>query len=155
ISATGSMLYTSGSAAGNNAELVWVSRDGKTTAVDSRFVRYLTVRVRLSPDGRQAAFIQADGSGRRQTWVKQLDRGPATRIFSGAFPAWSPDGKQLLSGTLSGMIVTPADGSRSATTFRLDGKLTMYPDWSKDGRWRVYVEGDNIYGLHDQDSIPV
>lgn len=68
---------------------------------------------RVSPDGRQLAFIRKDASGKGQLHVMPLDGGEARRLTSlplGALdPTWLPDGSGLIVGSwlLKGFL-TPA-----------------------------------------------
>ena len=53
----------------------------------------------LSPDGRRVVFEGYDAkSGERSLWVRELDRGAATKLpptGGGDMPFWSPDGTQV------------------------------------------------------------
>ncbi len=67
---------------------------------------------RVSPDGKQLAFIRKDANGKGQLHIMPLDGGEARRITSlplGAFdPTWLPDGKGLIvAGFLFKGFLTP------------------------------------------------
>jgi dipeptidyl aminopeptidase/acylaminoacyl peptidase len=148
ISASGTLLYAAGRVIGGNGELVWVARDGKATAVDSSFAHFFIGRVRLSPDGRQAAVSAAENVGSRTLWVKQLDHGPATKIVGDAGPqSWSPDGKLLLVSATSGLLLARSDGSAPPTALATGHTAPSFAEISADGKWVVYVEGDNIRAM--------
>jgi serine/threonine-protein kinase len=148
ISASGTLLYAAGRVIGGNGELVWVARDGKASPIDSSFEHFFVGRVRLSPDGRQAAVSAAENVGSRTLWVKQLDHGPATKIVGDAGPqSWSPDGKLLLVSATSGLLLARSDGSAPPTALATGHTAPSFAEISADGKWVVYVEGDNIRAM--------
>ena len=151
ISRTGTLLYSIGGDVGGDQEMVWVAPNGKATAVDSSFTHSFMGRLRLSPDGKQAAISGAGNTG-RWVWVKQLDHGPAAKILEEWTPqSWSSDGKLLLvtrdQARPTGLFVAPSDGSGPPTM--LDGGHTApsFAEFSGDGKWVVYVQGDSIYAM--------
>jgi Tol biopolymer transport system component len=101
VSRGGKLIYISGGAMSNaQSEAVWVSRKGEATRVDTgwTFSPSGNFGLDLSPDGRSLA-ISILASGSEDIWVKQLDRGPLTRItFDGinVRPAWTRDGRTVM-----------------------------------------------------------
>ena len=60
--------------------------------------RAASTRFALSPDGRRVAVGVGLVAGKLDIWIKQLDRGPFTRLTFGGQnrrPAWSPDGRTV------------------------------------------------------------
>ena len=146
LSASGTLLYVAGrgQATGASVEAVWVTRDGAVTPVDSswNFVPAANAGVALSPDGRRLA-VGLSSSGTEEIWIKELPRGPLTRLtFTGANsrPAWSADGRSVLylsAGTSlsSDLRVRRADGTGSERTL-LDHsrgvfQVVLTPDTSR------------------------
>lgn len=85
-------------------ELAWVDRAGRESLVDSSFSFHLTsfganAGWALSPDGNRLAIGLNSTSG-DNVWVKQLPRGPLSRITFDSNPAfrprWSRDGKNVV-----------------------------------------------------------
>ncbi|HSQ32043.1 MAG TPA: protein kinase [Gemmatimonadaceae bacterium] len=151
ISHTGTLLYSTGHEAGGDQEMVWVASNGKATAVDSSFTRSFMGRVRLSPDGKQAAISGAGNTG-RWVWVKQLDHGPAAKVLEEWTPqSWSPDGKLLLvtrdQARPTGLFVAPSDGSGPPMMLDAGHTMPSFAEFSGDGKWVVYVQGDSIYAV--------
>jgi serine/threonine-protein kinase len=100
----GTLLYITGAAddGGRPFEAVWVTRNGTASLVDSNWQWQQPPNgngLTLAPDGRHVALgIRESGRGTSDVWVKQLERGPLTRLtFEGATsrPAWSADGRHL------------------------------------------------------------
>ena len=91
LSATGSLVYVSGSARALQSKLVWVSRNGAEQPLDAPLRDYGYPR--LSPDGRRAA-VNSDN----QVWLYDLARDTLSRFtFEGInnLPVWTPDGKRI------------------------------------------------------------
>jgi serine/threonine-protein kinase len=149
ISSAGTLLYSAGKAAQGDLELVWVERNGKATAVDTTFTKSFMGRMRLSPDGKQAA-ISGPGETGRWVWVKQLDRGPATHVPTARelTPAsWSTDGKRLLMTTPKGLVIVPSDGSGPPKEFDVGHITANFAEWFDDGKGVVYVHADSIFAM--------
>ncbi len=168
VSTNGTLVYTTVSF---NApeEIAWLTRAGQTEKVDPSWVRDWEFEgLALSPDGtRVAVVIQAEGRG--DVWIKQLDRGPLSRLtFKGAYngyPTWTPDGRSV-------SFASSRNGERNTWIKRADGSgpeellLDLDRDiwgvhWSKDRRWLVVsVDGppgsDDIFALRPGvDSVPI
>jgi len=163
VGGDGSLLYARGVAAeaGNVAEAVWIERNGEMTAVDTtwRFDPRGNAGWALSPDGKRLA-IKLAGEGGDQIWIKELDRGPQSRItFDSAGtdirPRWLPDGETV-------SYVSEREGRQGIYTRRGDGtgieELRLETDrpiweavWSRDGKWLVVRTGGVAGSLGDRD----
>jgi serine/threonine-protein kinase len=105
LSLTGTAVYSPTSAVNR---LVWVSRQGNTQPVDDVLRNYANPRI--APDGNRVV-VQADG-----LWIQDLARATFTRLASrdvvtNGFPIWTPDGRQIIYRTATGLQVQDADGS--------------------------------------------
>jgi len=119
-----------------------------------------------SPDGARLAFVSArDHDGRlsiilgmsRLGWymngkggdiflVPALGGTPVKLVENGYYPAWSPDGKEIV-------FQSNREGSWDLWTISLEGGLPKrltsdeleeyHPHWSPEGDWIVYAAGDN------------
>ena len=148
ISTNGTLAYIAGSASGLNRELVWVTRDGAATPVDSQWSAYLLGRASLSPDGRAAVVAVVSEAGLSQVWVKRLDRGPVSKLGDNGFaPTWSPDGRMVLfTSPRSELMRGPADGSVLPAAIRTGGQFGN-PTYSPDGKWIVYARSGQLYAV--------
>ena len=148
ISANGTLAYIAGSTLSATRELVWVTRDGKATLVDSQWSANLISRPSLSPDGRAAVIATLSSGGMPQVWVKRLDNGPVSKLSDvGIAPTWSPDGRTILFATPGGaMMRGPADGSVLPATLRTGSPFTN-PSYSPDGKWIVYSSVGRLYAV--------
>ena len=148
LSANGTLAYVEGASTARGRELIWVTRDGVATLVDSQWPVLLGSRVVLSPDGRAAVAAVADARGTLQVWVKQLDRGPATKLAdSGLTPSWSPDGRAILFTSQRGELMRgPADGSALPVAIR-SGAQFAGAVYSPDGKWVVYTSAGQLYAV--------
>jgi serine/threonine-protein kinase len=144
LSPEGSLLYLSGNAI-RAGEIVRVDRTGNVTPLDPAWPPALVFSYALSPDGTRLAIEIIEGP-RSDIWIKELDRGPLTRVtFDGSRnhrPSWTPDGRRV-------SYIT-ADSVWSIRSQRPDGtgEVTRIvpPDslgepewhaWSRDGTWLV------------------
>jgi serine/threonine-protein kinase len=103
----GTLLYLKGGeTVRENGEVVWVDRRGRVELVDPEWgpIRVAGgAGVTLSPDGSRLALGITDVGGATDgeihMWIKQLDRGPLTRLtFDGSVndrAQWTPDGTAL------------------------------------------------------------
>ena len=153
ISARGLLAYAAGARRVQTRELVWVSRDGAASVVDSTWGRNFVGRPTLSPDGHSAVVAVADGAN-PQVWVKQLDRGPASKIAdNGTSPSWSPDGRSVVFDRTGQLWQGRADGS--VLPVRHVGVL-QFPAYSPDGQWFIGLLYNDILGIRTTgDSTPI
>ena len=142
-SRTGTLVYVAGSARARIRELVWVTRDGTAMPVDSSWSVPITGRPALSPDGR-SALVTIRGKTWPGVWVKQLDRGPASKLIDGDRATWFPNGREFAYATRLGFGRGPADGSTLPREFKGTGPL-LSPDVSPDGQWILGSYAADIY----------
>ncbi|HEX5631716.1 MAG TPA: protein kinase, partial [Gemmatimonadales bacterium] len=94
-SPSGTVAYRPASGAVAEREVRRVSLAGVQTQIDTAWHGPFN-SLALSPDGRRLAVGVGLASGALDIWIKQLDRGPFTRLsFSGQDrrPAWTADGR--------------------------------------------------------------
>jgi Tol biopolymer transport system component len=102
----------------------------------------------LSPDNQSVAFTMRQDINYdvylRSLWHDDITR-VTTSVSYDAFPAWSPDGKQLayVSGYNNAdiYVLDPQNPEPRRLTDNPGGDTT--PDWSPDGSWIVYVTGSS------------
>ncbi len=158
LSATGTLLYTTGSTLGSRRPF-WVSRDGATTPVDPSWdPQGLIQSLALSPDGKQLA-VELERGGRSDIWVKQLPTGPFSRVTFGdtasVRPGWSPDGSDVYyvsdrTGTGVGPIYARKANGTGGARMLIESKLDfgqIVP--SRDGRWLITRTPGNSAGNGD------
>ena len=149
LSASGTLLYAAGTNGSSARELVWISRDGAVTPVDSQWSATFAGRMSISPDGKSVALFVRGPTGSEQVWVKRLHAGGAAWKLSdaGLYPTWSPDGRSVLFATRSGeLMVGPADGSVLPAVLRA-GRFFTTPEYSPDGKWIVYSQAVDLFAI--------
>jgi eukaryotic-like serine/threonine-protein kinase len=150
ISETGTLVQAVGRNLAGNRELVWVTRDGVVSQVDSSWRGYFGGRVRLSPDGRTLATAREGVGTTNRTWIKQLDAGPSMQIadVSATDPGWSPDGRTIAIGSVNGVWMGPADGSVPPRRLLETRGPARRPEFTPDGEWLLYDTGISIQAFH-------
>jgi serine/threonine-protein kinase len=158
--------------------MVWVDRTGQETVVDPNWTFRMTqfgdnVGWALSPDGRRLAIGLATEEG-DDIWVKQLPRGPLSRVsYDGAAeyrPRWMPDGQSLMFGSnrtgqgTGGLYRRPANGTGADSLVWRSDRGIFEGAWSPDRRWLLFrtggvvgqTGGRDIVGIRPGvDSVPV
>ena len=143
----------------------WVERDGTAHVVDSAWGARITT-LALSPDASRAA-VSVPRGGAENIWVKQLDKGPFTRLTNDGGqnyrPAWTHDGKSLT-------FVSDVDGIQKIFRIRADGTggrhvvaraftNTDEGALSADEQWAVLRVGNSgrrdVVAYHAGDTVPV
>ena len=163
LSLDGTLIVRTGAAASaNRFHAVWVDRRGRQTPIDtSLLLAPLTtsnnVGWALSPDGTRLAIGLHD-NGNDDIYVKQLPRGPLTRITfdttTETRPRWTPDGKSITYVAASTnyqhrVHQRSADGL-GRDTMLLDHALPLLEGmWSSDGRWLLARVGDETTSGRD------
>jgi serine/threonine-protein kinase len=144
------ILFAGGDNAGSRRQvrIARVDRNGKSTPVDSTWEGMFNY-ASLSPDASRLA-ITVFTDQRQDLWVKQLDRGPITRLtFEGAVnyrPFWLPGGKDLLFLSDQSRRTLPyavrADGSGKPVPFPMpDTSQVDEIEQAPGGQWIVYRRG--------------
>jgi serine/threonine-protein kinase len=144
---SGALVYAHGAGGSTDNAMVRVSRDGAIIQIDTAWHGEFN-SIALSPEGRRLAVGVGSG-GALNIWIKQLDRGPSTRLTFGGQdrrPFWSPDGRTVAyvrdSNNTSAVFGRLADGGgQDRLLVRLD-RLIQEGEWSRDGRW-ILVRTDN------------
>jgi len=153
-SESGSLVYVRGSSASNDNVVLRVSPDGTVVPIDTSWHGAFN-SFALSPDGRRVAVGVGAGSS-LNIWVKQLDRGPFTRLSFGnqdRRPVWSPDGTRVAfirdSVNTSAVFVRPVDGSGPDRLLARIGRLIQEVAWTPDGSWLVLRTDNTQAGAGD------
>src|SRR5438876_9230964 len=157
ISATGTLVYSTGAEAGRQ-ELVWVTRQGKADPVAPEWSGEFFGSPRLSLDGKRLAVTRATNAEPFKIWIKWRDRGPSIRLTGDGTdnfkPACSPNGRSVTftSNPTKGssyVEIEPADGGASgAVQFRRTGNL-FNAGWSPDGKWLIFMTDVGSSGAGD------
>ncbi len=147
-SASGSLIYMRGGGATAENTVVRVGRSGGAEPIDPSWVGLFSA-LALSPDGHRMAVGAGASVGGLNVWIKQLERGPFTRLTFGGRdrrPAWSPDGRRVAfvrdTANTSIVVARPVDGSGPDLEMaRLDRQVQEVA-WSRGGRW-LLLRTDN------------
>jgi len=166
-SPSGTLVYLAGAGMASMFEAMQLDSTGQARRLVQDDWRGAFNSFRLSPDGQRIAMGQGLAAGSLDIWIKDLNRGPYTRLtLSGQDrrPAWSPDGREVafIHDTTGGSSVYAmmADGSgRIRRLVSLD-RAVQEVEWSRD--W-IVVRTDNgvtgngdIIGIRTQgDTTPV
>jgi Tol biopolymer transport system component len=165
VSTSGTLAYAAGGSAAGQDELVWVTRDGSATPIDAAWHADFG-SLALSPDGAALAVSVAE-AGNYEVWIKQLDRGVASRIEDGgAQPTWTPDGQAVAfvaSGGTQGnmdldLYLRRSDGSAPRRLIREVPGQVWEAQYSRDGKWLVYRAGSDLFAVRtdgDTSRIPL
>jgi Tol biopolymer transport system component len=144
VADNGTLVFASGGARQVLYRLVWLNRDGSTTAMPLEPRDYNDAR--LSPDGRRIAVTIRD-RGTVGLWIYDLVQDTFSRLMPREqrvdTAAWSPDSKRLAfwSGTDPGIYTIAVDGSDRSTRLASADSGRLYPNaWSPDGRSIAFVQ---------------
>ncbi len=154
LSESGTLVY--GTGAGSESELVWVDRAGLVQPVDSDWTAEFGSPA-LSPDGSRLA-VAIQGRTSMDIWVKQLDRGPSSRLTLDGnrsdYPIWTPDGASVSftsdrTSASFDLWTKRADGS-GEPELELDEEWALAEAaWSPDGEWFIHRTSSNEPGAGD------
>jgi serine/threonine-protein kinase len=172
VSSDGTLMYRSGNAQATQrpARPVRVTRSGLESEIDPAwsYTPAFNGGLSLSPDGtRLAVAIHGDPVG--DIWIKDLDRGPLTRLtFDNSIkyrPLWFPDGESVSyvieSGQTSAILRRRADGGGAVDTVLTSTHTIAEAAWSADGAWlayRITMPSRDIYAIRpgiDSVGVPV
>jgi eukaryotic-like serine/threonine-protein kinase len=142
LSDNGTVIYVAADHV-QEAELLWLDRDGNATSVPGGRVPFETAA--LSPDGRQVAGDLVEGT-KVQVWVRDLERGAKRLLVSegDSFqPIWSRDGRFITYWSTPGNTTVfrkRADGTGSAEMLMRGRGSLRLEDWSPDGQSLLFSE---------------
>ncbi len=143
ISDDGTLAYLDGTARGAQT-LVWISRTGELLEAIGQSQEM--AQPALSPDGQRVA-VRSGESGNNDIWIHDLIRSTKTRLtfddVTEANPAWSPSGREIVyrhAGSPNRIMRRAADGTGEAVALVESEGGLFFPDWSRDGRYLVYIE---------------
>ncbi|MDX1493379.1 MAG: protein kinase [Longimicrobiales bacterium] len=159
VARNGRLLYSTGISGGPNRRLVWITRDGAISPVDSTWTFTRgddNLSWRISPDGNRLVLREMT-DGTYDIWVKELPDGPRSRLtFDEAgdyYPQWTPDGQSItyVSGTPTGLNVYTrrADGTGEPTELLDAEESIAMAFWSPDREWlilRSTTGAGNVFG---------
>jgi len=172
VSTTGTLVYRAGAAQPTQRPVrpVRVSRSGQEQVIDTSwsYVPAFNGGLSLSPDGSRLA-VAIHGAPAGDIWIKELDRGPLTRLtFDNSVkyrPVWMPDGQSLSyvieNGPSSAVLRRRADGGGEVDTVLTSRQTVAEGVWSADGTWlayRVTIPSRDIYAIRpgiDSAGLPV
>jgi serine/threonine-protein kinase len=163
------MRYGAAPAEGRRFTMVWVDRTGRVTPVDPDWTLQFTnfgdnFGWALSPDGKRLAIGLATDAG-DDIWVKQLPRGPLSRVsYDGASeyrPRWMPNGRAIMFGSnragvgTGGLYWRPADGTGSDSLILRAAQGIFEGAWSPDGRWLLFRTGGTVGQAGGRDIVGI
>jgi eukaryotic-like serine/threonine-protein kinase len=147
LSADGSLIYASGSAAPATS-LVWVDRKGREEPLDVPARPYMYPQ--LSPDGARVALtVWSPSRTDRDIWILDLHRGSLEQSIvdpsDNSTVAWSADGRRLAFGSarvggVFNVFWQAADGSGAAERLANSAQVQMPMAFTNDGRLLVSAE---------------
>ncbi|MGE5325739.1 MAG: protein kinase domain-containing protein [Deltaproteobacteria bacterium] len=148
VSGTGLLIFQTGGNAGNG-QFVWLDENGKEGGTVTQ--PGSPDEPLLSPDGKQLAYVATEtGVQEQDIWLVDLARSVRTRFTFGPniadTPVWSPDGTRIAYAWQKkghgDIYVKDASGAGSPEAlFESEADKTPL-DWSKDGRYIIYVQLD-------------
>ncbi len=140
-SPSGTMIYGTGSGGNDVVTLQRADRGGKMVAFDPAWTGQFN-SFAMAPDGRRVAVGAGTPGGGLDIWVKQLDRGPFTRLTTSGRdrrPAWSPDGREIAfvrdSASGGDVYARAVDGGGTERRLAHLDRAIQEVAWSHDGHW--------------------
>ena len=138
---------------------------GESIPITNTVPGIVNIIMDISPDGTELLVATTTTyTGEWPLWVQPLLGGSPRRVGDvfAHFAAWSSDGKEIVYGSGSDLLVAKADGNDSRKLTSVDG-IPEVPRWSPDGRsvrftvlnpkdnsrslWEVGANGTNLHPL--------
>ena len=142
ISETGTLAYVSGELIGTEASMLWMHRDGGTTAMGA--LRRDWRAPQFSPDGTRIAFHLDDGR-QLDIYTYEWARDFSTRLTLDSsvdsYPVWSPDGRTIVfsstpsSTQLANLYWVSADGSGEPHRLTESHERQFASSWHPSGKY--------------------
>jgi eukaryotic-like serine/threonine-protein kinase len=117
----------------------------------------------LSSDGNRVAFERPDPKTRRNNlWIADATRGTTSQFSYDAVndgvPVWSPNGDRIVFNSVregSRNLYWKSTGGGSEELLLNSGESTVPSDWSMDGRFILFSQGDERKRLWDIWALPL
>jgi len=172
VARDGTLIYRAGTAQPSQRPVrpVRVSRTGQEREIDPAwsYTPGFNGGLSLSPDGTRLA-VTVDGDPVGDIWIKDLDRGPLSRLtFDNTVkyrPVWMRDGQSLSyiieDGQSSAILRRRADGGGGVDTVVTSFNTIAEGAWSADDAWlayRITMPSRDIYAMRpgvDSTGFPV
>jgi serine/threonine-protein kinase len=144
LSADGTLVYVPSAAPDAERTLVLVDRKGRATPVGEAKAQYLYPR--FSPDGRRVAVNIGGGvGGGGEIQICDLERHTCSRLTSGSYPVWTPDGSRVTFNATSrsgdvDLYWKRSDGSGEAEPLLIRPGIQWPFSWSPDGQVLTFNE---------------
>jgi len=151
VSQDGVLTYRNAVSSGDDLQLTWVDRTGKSIGTVGAAGAYYGVD--LAPDGQRIAVHRHAEEG-GDVWVVDSERGTMSRLTldssqDNVAPVWSSDGRRIAYSSQRGrawaIYAKAADGSGDEETL-LDAQ-PQFPkaakSWSSDGRYMLFMQADH------------
>ena len=162
VSDDGVLVYQS--APLTESRLVWFDRTGRQLLEQAAPADY--GEVALSPDGARLAVSVIDPArSTRDLWLYDVASGRSQRLTfdpgDEIAPVWSPDGTRVLFSSVSGGLVDlKIEDVRTAakpSALEVDsiGLGKFAADWSRDGRYIMYIGGGRVIARSDLWTAPM
>ena len=150
VSGNGVLLFAGGGGAGlGSTKIGWYDRAGKPVGPMGTSGEVLYPAI--SPDEKTMAFQRKSTPASSDLWLRDLNRGTdmrfTTDVSANATPLWSPMGDRIVfasnrKGGVYNLYQKVTSGS-GQDELLLENSNTKFPtQWSKDGRFIVYIEND-------------
>jgi len=159
-SMAGPIVYRARSVGGLR-QFVWFDREGKSLGKVGDAVENL-LQPEITLDGRRVALHRLVDAN-TDIWSLDVNRGVLTRFTSSPFvessPVWAPDGTRIAfssNQTGAGDLYVKTSGGDSREEVILETPREKWPtDWSRDGRFLLYVERGNVTTGRDLWVLPM
>jgi hypothetical protein len=124
-------------------ELVSYDRTGKEAGAWGDRAGNPRNNVRISPDGKWAAFTRM-GDASQDVWIVNFSSGAVSRFTSegGRSPVWSPDGSQIVYLRGDTLYRKPFTGSAPEVALWSGPGTLAVNDWSGDGKYLMLTRWD-------------
>jgi serine/threonine-protein kinase len=169
LSSSGTLVLRLGSGQSllEQYQMVWVDRTGRETPMDPGWTFRMTeyggnIGWSLSPDGSRLAIGLSTTTG-DDIWVKQLPRGPLSRVsFDAASefrPRWLADGRTIMFGSnragfgTGGLYRRAANGTGEDTVIRRAPTGIFEGAWTPDGQWLLFRTGGVVAQSGGRDIV--
>jgi len=146
------LLFAQKSSEASLSRLTWFDRKGNEVGVVGTPDLYSNVV--LARNGESVAVDKTDqGSQNTDVWTYDLQRDRMKRLTFDpaidAMPVWSPDGARLLFSSsrqhVFDLYMKNSDGAQEEQLIVHSGTDDFPNDWSRDGRYVLYMQGRDVW----------